>query len=151
MCVGLQDYPFARGASDFDVPLPQVALWRSQVDQFCIFRNLHETLPPKYSDGKVLPVWMLPAASDLAAYETRTALLWAQCFSVYAHEVQVPSLCCVCLLYLYRSRGSGANLSPVFFTLPCHAPAESNTELQKVRAAFRCFHEYSLRSVFRVP
>ncbi|KAL8428234.1 hypothetical protein Efla_005336 [Eimeria flavescens] len=49
----LADFPFARGASDFTVPLPPVALWRSQVDHFCIFRNLHETLPPKCAGGRV--------------------------------------------------------------------------------------------------
>ncbi|KAL8456053.1 hypothetical protein Emag_000128 [Eimeria magna] len=45
--LNLADYPFARGASDFELPLPHAALWRSQVDHFCIFRNLHEMLPPK--------------------------------------------------------------------------------------------------------
>ncbi|OEH77676.1 hypothetical protein cyc_08027 [Cyclospora cayetanensis] len=53
--LNLADYPFARGASDFDLALPPPALWRSQVDQFCIFRNLHETLPPKCVDGRVVP------------------------------------------------------------------------------------------------
>lgn len=56
VCLRPQDYPFARGASDFDVPLPPAALWRSQVDHFCIFRNLHETLPPKCAEGRVVPV-----------------------------------------------------------------------------------------------
>lgn len=53
--LNLADYPFARGSSDFQMPLPPVALWRSQVDHFCIFRNLHETLPPKCADGHVVP------------------------------------------------------------------------------------------------
>ncbi|CDI86473.1 Apicomplexan-conserved protein Pf 23619083 and Py 23490592 low complexity 1667 aa, related [Eimeria praecox] len=53
--LNLADYPFPRGASDFDMPLPQAALWRSQVDHFCIFRNLHETLPPKCVNGRVVP------------------------------------------------------------------------------------------------
>ncbi|CDJ47230.1 hypothetical protein, conserved [Eimeria brunetti] len=53
--LNLADYPFPRGASDFDMALPPAALWRSQVDHFCIFRNLHETLPPKCANGRVLP------------------------------------------------------------------------------------------------
>ncbi|KAL8453089.1 hypothetical protein Emed_000959 [Eimeria media] len=51
--LNLADYPFARGASDFELPLPPAALWRSQVDHFCIFRNLHEMLPPKCAGGRV--------------------------------------------------------------------------------------------------
>ncbi|KAL8275846.1 hypothetical protein Esti_000409 [Eimeria stiedai] len=50
--LNLADYPFPRGASDFELPLPPAALWRSQVDHFCIFRNLHEMLPPKCAGGR---------------------------------------------------------------------------------------------------
>ncbi|KAL8433187.1 hypothetical protein ACSSS7_004075 [Eimeria intestinalis] len=60
--LNLADFPFARGASDFELPLPPAALWRSQVDHFCIFRNLHEMLPPKCAGGRVAPASLDPEA-----------------------------------------------------------------------------------------
>lgn len=95
-----QDYPFPRGASDFAMPLPPAALWRSQVDHFCIFRNLHEALPPKCDDGRVVPVRLLALPLRLRSQPNKPTKVGGALFAQQINRpLRCPCLAGVCLLH----------------------------------------------------